>query len=154
TGEHHVFGEYLRNAQGEDVVAGVRTPQSIDQLAEEFPSIYAQFEQICKTLEDHYREMQDIEFTIQNQRLFILQCRTGKRTGGGAVRTGGEMENEGRTTRKEAPQRVPPSQLEHLPPPRLVRPPPLAPIAPGLNAGPGGAVGCIPLDGPTAIAME
>src|SRR6266700_2242712 len=84
TGDRKFFGEYLRNGQGEDVVAGVRTPQSIDQLANEFPEIYGQFEEVCRVLEDHYREMQDIEFTIQNQRLYILQCRTGKRTGSAA----------------------------------------------------------------------
>src|SRR5207248_1178116 len=90
-GEAKVFGEYLRNAQGEDVIAGVRTPQSIDQLANEFPEIYQQFESVCKVLEDHYREMQDIEFTIQNKRLINLQCRTGKRTSQAAVKIAVDM---------------------------------------------------------------
>jgi pyruvate,orthophosphate dikinase len=154
TGAKHVFGEYLRNAQGEDVVAGVRTPQSIDQLAKEFPAIYGQFENICSVLEHHYREMQDIEFTIQNQRLFILQCRTGKRTGAAAVRIAVDMEAEGLISRRDAVLRVPPSQLEQVLHPRLVRPAGLKAIATGLNAGPGGAVGHVALDSAAAIAME
>lgn len=154
TGEAKVFGEYLRNAQGEDVVAGVRTPQSIDQLANEFPAIYEEFEKVCKTLEDHYREMQDIEFTIQNQRLFILQCRTGKRTGGAAVKIAVDMVDEGRITKEEALSRVPTGQLEQLLHPSLVKPAGLKPLATGLNAGPGGAVGHVAFDSPTAIAME
>jgi pyruvate,orthophosphate dikinase len=154
TGEDRVFGEYLRNAQGEDVVAGVRTPQTIDHLAQEFPAIYQQFEQICETLENHFREMQDIEFTIQNQRLFILQCRSGKRTGSAAVRIAVEMANEGLITRKEAVNRVPASQLEQLLHPRLVKPADLKAVAVGLNAGPGGAVGKIAFDSHKAIHME
>lgn len=154
TGEPKVFGEYLRNAQGEDVVAGVRTPQSIDELANEFPDIYGQFEDICRKLEDHYREMQDIEFTIQNQRLFILQCRSGKRTGQAAVRIAVDMLNEGRISKEESVNRVPPSQLEQLLHPRLVKPANLKPLTTGLNAGPGGAVGHVAMDSATAIRME
>ena len=154
TGEAHVFGEYLRNAQGEDVVAGVRTPQPIDHLANEFPEIYKQFEEVCRTLENHYREMQDLEFTIQNERLFILQCRTGKRTGGAAVKIAVDMVGEGRISRNEAIGRVPPSQLEQLLHPRLVRDGSVAPIAIGLNAGPGGAVGHVAMDSPSAIQMK
>jgi pyruvate, orthophosphate dikinase len=154
TGEARIFGEYLRNAQGEDVVAGVRTPQSIDQLDQEFPEIYKQFEQVCARLEDHYREMQDIEFTIQNERLFILQCRTGKRTGAAAVRIAVDMVGEGRLTREEAIGRVPPSQLEQLLHPRLVKPASLKPVATGLNAGPGGAVGHVAMDSHVAIRMQ
>jgi pyruvate,orthophosphate dikinase len=154
TGEAKVFGEYLRNAQGEDVVAGVRTPQSIDQLANEFPEIYRQFEEVCAILENHYREMQDIEFTIQNERLFILQCRTGKRTGGAAVKIAVDMVEEGRITKEEALTRVPTSQLEQLLHPSLVKPAGLQPVATGLNAGPGGAVGHVAFDSHTAIHME
>jgi pyruvate,orthophosphate dikinase len=153
TGEAKVFGEFLRNAQGEDVVAGVRTPQSIDQLANEFPDVYGQFVEVCKVLEDHYREMQDIEFTIQNLRLFILQCRTGKRTGGAAVRIAVDMVHEGRISKEEAIARVPASQLEQLLHPRLVKPSSLKPVTVGLNAGPGGAVGYVAMDSPTAIQM-
>jgi pyruvate,orthophosphate dikinase len=154
TGENKVFGEYLRNAQGEDVVAGVRTPEPIDQLANEFPKIYGQFTDICKTLEDHYREMQDIEFTIQNERLFILQCRTGKRTGAAAVKIAVDMVHEGRISRDEGVNRVPPSQLEQLLHPRLVKPSDVKPVTVGLNAGPGGAVGHVAMDSATAIRME
>jgi len=154
TGEKHVFGEFLRNAQGEDVVAGVRTPQSIDQLAQEFPAIYQQFEEVCSRLEGHYREMQDIEFTIQNQRLFILQCRSGKRTGQAAVKVAVDMVGEGLITRNEGINRVPPSQLEQLLHPRLVKPAGLRPIATGLNAGPGGAVGHVAMDSAAAIRMQ
>ena len=153
TGEARIFGEFLRNAQGEDVVAGVRTPQSIDQLAQEFPAVYDQFADACRLLEDHYREMQDIEFTIQNQRLFILQCRTGKRTGAAAVKIAVDMVHEGRISREEAVQRVPPQQLEQLLHPRLVKPAGLTALVTGLNAGPGGAVGHIAMDSPAAIAM-
>ena len=153
-GAPHVFGEYLRNAQGEDVVAGVRTPLSIEHLANEFPAIYRQFEDVCRTLEGHYREMQDIEFTIQNERLFILQCRTGKRTGQAAVKIAVDMEREGRITRREAVCRVPPQQLEQVLHPRLVRPEGLQAIAVGLNAGPGGAVGHVAMDSPAAIRMH
>jgi len=154
TGEARVFGEYLRNAQGEDVVAGVRTPQSIDHLSNEFPEIYREFEAVCKKLEDHYKEMQDIEFTIQNERLFILQCRSGKRTGGAAVKIAVDMVNEGRISREDGINRVPPSQLEQLLHPRLVKPAGLKPITSGLNAGPGGAVGHVAMDSPAAIQMQ
>ncbi len=154
TGEAKVFGEYLRNAQGDDFVAGVRTPETIDTLAQAFPAIYEEFEKVCTTLEDHFREMQDIEFTIQNQRLFILQCRTGKRTGGAAVKIAVDMVGEGRISKNEAINRVPPSQLEQLLHPRLIKPANLKPVATGLNAGPGGAVGHVAFDSHTAIHME
>ena len=153
-GDRKIFGEFLRNAQGEDVVAGVRTPQSIDQLKVEFPTIYGEFEEICKVLESHYRDMQDIEFTIEKQKLFILQCRSGKRTGAAAVRTAVEMVAEKLITEDEAILRVPPEQLEQLLHPRLTNPGHIAPIATGLNAGPGGAVGHVAFDSETAIAME
>ncbi len=154
TGERKIFGEFLRNAQGEDVVAGVRTPQSIDQLAEEFPAIYGEFEAVCNKLEDHYRDMQDIEFTIEKQRLYILQCRSGKRTGVAAVRTAVEMVNEGIISEQEALLRVAPESLEQLLHPRLTNPTNAKPIARGLNAGPGGAVGHVAFDSPAAIKME
>lgn len=154
TGEAKVFGEFLRNAQGEDVVAGVRTPQSIEQLQTEFPEVYREFVEICDRLEDHYREMQDIEFTIEGGRLFILQCRTGKRTGGAAVKIAVDMVREGRTTREEAIGRVPASQLEQLLHPRLVKPAEVKPVAVGLNAGPGGAVGHIAFDSAQAVAYQ
>ncbi len=153
TGENKLFGEFLKNAQGEDVVAGVRTPEPIDQLEDEFPAIYKQFFDIAHKLEDHYRDMQDIEFTIEKGRLFILQCRSGKRTGVAAVRIAVEMVAEGRINKEEALTRVPAEALEQLLHPRIKSAGSLKPIAKGLNAGPGGASGKVALDSKVAIAM-
>ena len=153
TGEAKLFGEFLKNAQGEDVVAGVRTPEEIAQLADEFPAIYQQFADIAQKLEDHYREMQDIEFTIEKGRLFILQCRAGKRTGVAAVKIAVDMANEGRITKEEALTRVPPEALEQLLNPRIKNAGNAKPIAKGLNAGPGGASGKVALNSKTAISM-
>src|SRR5262249_9734233 len=119
TGEKGLYGEYLMNAQGEDVVAGVRTPMHIDELAKQNPAIYKQFEEVAARLESHYRDMQDIEFTIERGRLFILQCRTGKRTGPAAVRIAFDMVKEQWITPEEALLRVPPEQLEQCLHPRL-----------------------------------
>lgn len=153
TGDNKLFGEFLKNAQGEDVVAGVRTPEPIDQLENEFPAIYGQFAEIAQKLEDHYREMQDIEFTIEKGRLFILQCRAGKRTGVAAVKIAVDMVGENRITKEEALTRVPPEALEQLLNPRIKDTGAAKPIAKGLNAGPGGASGKVALDSKTAIAM-
>ncbi|MCX6344283.1 MAG: pyruvate, phosphate dikinase [Armatimonadetes bacterium] len=153
TGDNKLFGEFLKNAQGEDVVAGVRTPEPIDQLENEFPDIYNEFAAIAQRLEDHYREMQDIEFTIEKGRLFILQCRAGKRTGVAAVKIAVEMVGEGRITKEEALTRVPPEALEQLLNPRIKNTGNAKPIATGMNAGPGGASGKVALDSKTAIAM-
>jgi len=153
TGEKALFGEFLKNAQGEDVVAGVRTPEPIEQLADEFPEIYKQFADIAKLLENHYRDMQDIEFTIEKGRLFILQCRAGKRTGVAAVKIAVDMVNEGLITRDEALTRVPPEALEQLLHPRIKSVGSAKPVAKGLNAGPGGASGKVALDTKTAIKM-
>ena len=152
-GDNKLFGEFLKNAQGEDVVAGVRTPEPIDQLENEFPEIYGQFASIAQRLEDHYREMQDIEFTIEKGRLFILQCRAGKRTGVAAVKIAVDMVAEGRINKAEALTRVPPEALEQLLHPRIKSAGNIKPIAKGLNAGPGGASGVVALDSKTAIAM-
>jgi len=153
TGEDKLFGEFLKNAQGEDVVAGVRTPEPIDQLENEFPPIYKQFADIAAKLEDHYREMQDIEFTIEKGRLFILQCRAGKRTGVAAVKIAVDMVEEGLINKEEALTRVPPEALEQLLHPRIKATGEAQPIARGMNAGPGGASGHVALDTPTAIKM-
>ena len=153
TGENKLFGEFLKNAQGEDVVAGVRTPEEIAQLENEFPEIYQQFASIAQKLEDHYREMQDIEFTIEKGRLFILQCRAGKRTGVAAVKIAVDMVAEGRINKEEALTRVPPEALEQLLHPRIKATGGTKEIAKGLNAGPGGASGKVALDSKTAIAM-
>jgi len=153
TGDNQLFGEFLKNAQGEDVVAGVRTPEPIAELENEFPAVYNQFAAIAQKLEDHYREMQDIEFTIEKGRLFILQCRAGKRTGVAAVKIAVDMVNEGRITKEEALTRVPPEALEQLLNPRIKNTGNAEPIAKGMNAGPGGASGKVALDSKTAIAM-
>jgi pyruvate,orthophosphate dikinase len=153
TGEKKLFGEFLKNAQGEDVVAGVRTPEPIDELAKEFPAIYEQFVEIADRLEKHYREMQDIEFTIEKGRLFILQCRAGKRTGVAAVKIAVDMVNEGLITKEQALTRVAPEALEQLLHPRIKSTGAAKPIAKGLNAGPGGASGKVAFDSKTAIAM-
>ncbi len=153
TGENKLFGEFLKNAQGEDVVAGVRTPEPIDQLEGEFPAIYGEFASIAQRLEDHYREMQDIEFTIEKGRLFILQCRAGKRTGVAAVKVAVDMVEEGRITKEEALMRVPPLALEQLLHPRIKSAKGVSPIARGLNAGPGGASGQVAFNSKTAIKM-
>ena len=153
TGDNRLFGEFLKNAQGEDVVAGVRTPEPIEQLEQEFPNVYGQFAEIAQKLEDHYRDMQDIEFTIERGRLFILQCRSGKRTGVAAVKMAVDMVNEGLITKEEALLRVPPEALEQLLHPRIKSTGGVKPFARGLNAGPGGASGHVALDSKTAIKM-
>jgi len=155
TGEKQLFGEYLMNAQGEDVVAGVRTPMDIQQLANENPEIYRQLEDIAQRLEKHYREMQDIEFTIEHGRLFILQCRAGKRTGLAAVKIAVDMVKEGLITREEAIKaRVSPEQLEQTMHPRFKYKPAERLIATGMNAGPGAAVGKIVLDSEKAVEIH
>jgi len=153
TGDNHIFGEYLMNAQGEDVVAGVRTPQPVSHLEAENPEIYQQFIDIAHKLEQHYKDMQDIEFTIEKGRLFILQCRSGKRTGVAAVKIAVDQVAEGLITKQQAVSRVPAEALEQLLHPRLINPEKIPTIAIGLNAGPGGAVGHIALDSETAIKM-
>lgn len=114
TGEKDLFGEFLINAQGEDVVAGVRTPQSIDQLKSIMPHLYDQFADIAKTLENHYRDMQDMEFTIEDGKLYMLQTRNGKRTAAAALKIAVDMVREGKITEEEAVLRVDPKQLEAL----------------------------------------
>ncbi|MEI6521148.1 MAG: pyruvate, phosphate dikinase [bacterium] len=153
TGENVIYGEYLMNAQGEDVVAGVRTPLPVSHLQEQNPEIYKQFTDIATKLENHYKDMQDIEFTIEKGKLFILQCRSGKRTGVAAVKIAVDQVNEGLITKEQAISRVPAEALEQLLHPRLINPEKAPAIAKGLNAGPGGAVGCIAIDSDAAIKM-
>jgi pyruvate, orthophosphate dikinase len=141
TGDNQIYGEYLMNAQGEDVVAGVRTPMEIAQLQKQNPEIYGQFVQIARQLELHYRDMQDLEFTIERGKLYILQCRSGKRTGTAALKIAVDMVQEGHITKEEAVLRVPPEGLEQALHPRLKGTRTAKRIAKGLNAGPGGAVG-------------
>ena len=122
TGERALFGEYLTNAQGEDVVAGVRTPAKISQMRDELPEVYAQFEEIAQRLEGHYRDMQDLEFTIERGTLYMLQTRSGKRTAPAAVKIAVDMVNEGVITKEEALQRVDPAQIVQLLLPRFDEP--------------------------------
>lgn len=155
TGERMLYGEYLMNAQGEDVVAGVRTPLDIQELSNQHPKIYHQFTEMAQRLEAHYREMQDIEFTIENGQLFILQCRTGKRTKTAAVKIAVDMVNEGLITKEEAIlHRVTPAQLEQTMHPRFTEKPEEQILATGMNAGPGAATGQIVLDSKKAIEIH
>ncbi len=141
TGENSFYGEFLMNAQGEDVVAGIRTPLPIDELQEVMPQAYEQLTSIGESLESHYRDMQDVEFTIQDRRLYMLQTRNGKRTGAAAVRTAVEMVNEGLIDKATALTRIPPDDLEQLLHPMIDPAVAVEPIAKGLPASPGAAVG-------------
>lgn len=114
TGENKLYGEYLINAQGEDVVAGIRTPQPIEALQQDMPEIYSQFADMCGLLSRHYRDMQDIEFTVERGKLWILQTRSGKRTAQAAIKIAVDMVDEGLITREEAVLRVEPGQLDQL----------------------------------------
>ncbi len=114
TGEKKIFGEYLINAQGEDVVAGIRTPKSIETLKQDMPEVYAQFMDIAQNLENHYRDMQDMEFTIEDKKLYFLQTRNGKRTAAAALKVAVDMVDEGMITEQEAVLKVDPKQLEAL----------------------------------------
>jgi len=153
TGENVVFGEYLINAQGEDVVAGVRTPFPISELDKVNPEIYAEFVKTCQILEDHYKDMQDIEFTIERNKLYILQCRSGKRTGTAAVRIAVEMVNEGRIDKKEAVTRVAPDLLNQVLLPVIAPGTKYNVIAKGLPAGPGAATGIAIFDATRAAEL-
>ena len=143
TGEKNLFGEYLINAQGEDVVAGIRTPQSIETLKDIMPSCYQEFTKICDILEEHYKDMQDMEFTIENGKLYMLQTRNGKRTAEAALKIAVDFVLEGKITKEEALRRVEPEQLEQLLHPAFDKES-LATatvIAKGLAASPGAATG-------------
>ncbi len=143
TGERKLYGEFLINAQGEDVVAGIRTPQPIDQLKEVMPEIYDQFSEIARILEDHYADMQDMEFTIEKGKLYMLQTRNGKRTAAAALKIAVDLVNEGKIDKKEAVLRVDPKQLDSLlhptfDPEALKK---AKPVASALPASPGAAYG-------------
>ncbi|NPA27046.1 MAG: pyruvate, phosphate dikinase [Chloroflexi bacterium] len=159
TGEKEIWGEYLLNAQGEDVVAGIRTPSPIQKMAEELPQVYAQLLDIVDRLERYYRDMQDIEFTIERGKLWMLQTRTGKRTARAAVKIAVDMANEGLISREEAVLRIHPDQVDALLHPQF---PPEALeqarredllIAKGVPASPGAAVGRVYFDADTAERM-
>ena len=153
TGENRFYGEYLTNAQGEDVVAGVRTPEPIEGLAREMPAAYRQLREITSRLEQHYRDVQDFEFTIEDGTLYLLQTRTGKRTAQAAVRIAVEMVGEGLISREEAVMRVDPASLDQLLHPRLDPKARLPLIARGLAASPGAAVGRAVFDADRAAEM-
>ena len=141
TGEKHLYGEFLINAQGEDVVAGTRTPQPLSELSGQMPQVYEQFQAICDQLEPHYRDMQDVEFTVQKSKLWMLQTRNGKRTGAAAVQIAVDMAAEGLISQEEALLRVTPDQLDQLLHPTFDDASPKAVIAEGLPASPGAATG-------------
>lgn len=153
TGERKLYGEFLMNAQGEDVVAGIRTPQSIASLKEEMPAVYEQFEKICSILENHYRDMQDIEFTIERGRLYMLQTRNGKRTANAAVKVAVDMVEEGLISKEEALLRVDPASLDQLLHRRIDQSAKLETIAKGLPASPGAASGQVVFDADVAEAL-
>ena len=146
TGEKELYGEYLLNAQGEDVVAGIRTPQPISRLKEELPEVYEQFRQIAERLERHYKDMQDLEFTIERGRLYMLQTRSGKRSAEAAVKIAVDMVNEGIITKEMALQRVEPRQVDQLLHRRIDPTARVQVIARGLNASPGAATGKVVFD--------
>jgi pyruvate,orthophosphate dikinase len=153
TGEKKLYGEFLMNAQGEDVVAGIRTPQSIEQLREVMPDVYNQFVQIAQTLEKHYKDMQDMEFTIERGKLFMLQTRNGKRTAAAALKIAVDLVGEGMATKAEAVMKVDPKQLDALLHPTF-EPKALkaaAPIAKGLPASPGAATGKVYFEAEEAV---
>ncbi len=153
TGENVVFGEYLMNAQGEDVVAGVRTPVPISELKTQNPEIYAEFDRVCHTLEQHYKDMQDIEFTIEHNKLFILQCRSGKRTGPAAVKIAVDQVGENLITKEEAIARVDPELLNHCLLPVIAPGTKYNVLAKGLPAGPGAATGIAIFDAERAAEL-
>ncbi|MGC8769177.1 pyruvate, phosphate dikinase [Calditerrivibrio sp.] len=141
TGEKEFFGEFLINAQGEDVVAGIRTPEPISRLKDEMPGVFAQLEEVYKKLESHYKDMQDIEFTVERGVLYMLQTRSGKRTARAAVKIAYDMYKEGLIDKKTAVLRVAPEQVDQLLHPMIDPKEKYTPIAKGLPASPGAAVG-------------
>jgi len=143
TGEKEFYGEYLTNAQGEDVVAGIRTPKPISELEKEMPEVYKQLKEITDRLEKHYRDLQDFEFTIERGKLYMLQTRTGKRTPLAAVKIAVDMVKEGLITKEEAIMRIEPSQIDQLLHPIIDPKAKVEPIAKGLPASPGAASGKI-----------
>ena len=150
TGEQGVYGEYLVNAQGEDVVAGIRTPQPVAELRERMPEAYDQLMETMTALERHYRDMQDIEFTVEEGRLYLLQTRTAKRTAAAALKCAVDMTAEELIEREEAVARIDPAQLDQLLHPRLDPDAEFEVAAHGLNASPGAASGRIVLDADSA----
>ncbi|MGH3064961.1 MAG: pyruvate, phosphate dikinase [Gaiellaceae bacterium] len=150
TGERRLFGEFLSNAQGEDVVAGIRTPEPIERMSERMPDAFAELVDTLDRLEAHYRDLQDVEFTVEEGKLYLLQTRTGKRTAAAALRAAAEMVDEGLISREEAVARIDPGQLDQLLHPTIDPDARVDVAARGLNASPGAASGAIVLDADTA----
>ena len=150
TGESGLYGEFLQNAQGEDVVAGIRTPEPLARMGELLPDAYAQLLDTIKRLEEHYRDMQDIEFTVEEGKLFLLQTRTAKRTAAAALKAAVDMVDEGLITKEEAVARIDPAQLDQLLHPMIDPSVDVEVVAKGLNASPGAASGAIVFDADTA----
>ena len=153
TGAKEFYGEYLTNAQGEDVVAGIRTPHPIADLEKEMPEVYKQLREITSKLEKHYRDMQDFEFTIQEGKLFMLQTRTGKRTAHAAVKIAVDMVQEGLITKEEAVLRVEPASLDQLLHPVIDPKAKVEVIAKGLPASPGAACGKVVFTADEAVRL-
>ena len=154
-GENKLFGEFLVNAQGEDIVAGIRTPQPISEMADAFPEVYAQFEKIANTLENHYKDMQDMEFTVEDRKLYMLQTRNGKRTAAAAVKVAVDLVKEGLIDKDTAVMRVEPDQINQLLHPvfdadELKK---ATPVTKGLPASPGAATGQIVFSADDAAAF-
>jgi pyruvate,orthophosphate dikinase len=152
TGEPGLFGEFLINAQGEDVVAGIRDPEPIEEMRRRLPEAYAELEAACRTLERHFRDMQDVEFTVERGRFYMLQTRTGKRTAQAAVRIAVDLVREGLIQRRDAVQRIEPDHVHHLLHPTLDPSAELDVLTTGLPASPGAAVGRVVFDADQAVA--
>ena len=151
TGEAGLYGEFLANAQGEDVVAGIRTPQPIEAMRDTLPKAFEQFVDTMHRLEEHYRDMQDIEFTVEDEQLYLLQTRSAKRTAAAALKAAVTMVDEGLISREEAVARIDPAQLDQLLHPMIDPKASLEVAAKGLNASPGAASGGIVFDAETAV---
>ena len=156
TGENKLMGEFLINAQGEDVVAGVRTPMPIAQMEKEFPEAYAEFIKVCDTLENHYHDMQDMEFTVENRKLYMLQCRNGKRTAQAALKIACDLVDEGHKTEAEAVAMIDPRNLDTLLHPQFDAAALKAatPLGKGLGASPGAACGKVVFTADDAEAWD
>src|SRR5947199_8181953 len=150
TGEPGLYGEFLANAQGEDVVAGIRTPQPLAEMKDKLPNAFEQLLETMRRLEQHYRDMQDIEFTVEDNALYLLQTRSAKRTAAAALKAAVEMVDEGLISREEAVARIDPGQLDQLLHPMIDPKAERDVAARGLNASPGAASGAVVLDADTA----
>jgi pyruvate,orthophosphate dikinase len=154
TGEKSLYGEFLQNAQGEDVVSGSRTPVKLSVLEKQQPKIYKQFHELASKLEKHYRDMQDIEFTVERAHLWVLQCRSGKRSAAAAVQIAADMVKEHLISREEALMRIEPASLQSLLHAQIDEKSKGSPLARGLNAAPGAAAGIVVFDPDDAVEMR